>query len=136
MKPKLNCVSCEMVRACNSCLDIISQKKLYSTDINMLKWKPANEYYQMLPYYEVKHKPKQKNIDFESAREILMKEEYKIVVKRRFERIYNTMECKSYLKNEEIPVNKEIFVYGSKHVKADKVDNNILIGCDSDELYE
>ena len=44
-----------------------------------------------------------KNVDFQSAREILMKKDYKMVVKRRFERIYNMMECKSYMKNEDIP---------------------------------
>ena len=50
MKPKLNGLNCEMVRACKSCLNLISQKKTYSTDINMLKRKPANEYHQMLPH--------------------------------------------------------------------------------------
>ena len=46
------------------------------------------------------------------------------------------MESKSFLKNEENPENKEIFVYGFKHIKTDKVDNFFLIGCESDELYE
>ena len=46
------------------------------------------------------------------------------------------MDCKSYTKNEDIPENKEIFVYSFKHVKMDKVNNYILIGCESDELYE
>ena len=44
--------------------------------------------------------------------------------------------CKSYIEYEDIPENKEIFVYGFKHVKTDKFDNYILIGCKSDELYE
>ena len=35
------------------------------------------------------------------------------------------MECKSYLKNEDIPENKETFVYGLKHTKTDKIDNYI-----------
>ena len=52
-----------------------------------MKRKPPNDYHQMLPHYESKYKPKQNIIDFESAREILMEEEYKMVVKRRFERI-------------------------------------------------
>ena len=70
----------------------------------------------MFPCYEGKYEPKQNNIDFESARETLMKEDYEMVVKRRFERIYNMMECKSYRINEDISENKEIFVYGFKHI--------------------
>ena len=46
------------------------------------------------------------------------------------------MECRSYMKNEEIPENKNIFVYGFKHIKTDKNDNYILIGCESDDLFE
>ena len=46
-----------------------------------------------------------------------------MVVKRRFERIYNVMECKSYMKNEDIPENKETIIYGLKHIKTDKLDN-------------
>ena len=46
------------------------------------------------------------------------------------------MECKSYMKNEDNPENKQIFIYGFKHNKTDKVDNYILFGCKSDELYE
>ena len=45
-------------------------------------------------------------------------------------------ECKSYMKNENIPENKEKFIHGFKHIKTDKVDNYILIGCELDELYE
>ena len=77
IKPKMNCFNYEMKRACKLCLDLISQKKTYSTDINMLKRKPPNDYHQMLPYYDGKYEPKQNNIDFESAREILMKEDLK-----------------------------------------------------------
>ena len=102
----------------------------------MLKRKPPNEYHQMLPHYEGVYEPKQNNIDLESAREILMKEDFKMVVKRRFERINNMMECKSYIKKEDISENKEMFIYGFKHVKTDKIDNYILIGCESDELFE
>ena len=43
-----------MERACKSCLDLISQKKTYSTDNIVFKRNPANEYHQMLPYYERK----------------------------------------------------------------------------------
>ena len=46
------------------------------------------------------------------------------------------MEVISFTKYEENPENKEIFTYGFKHIKTDKVDNYILIGCESDELYE
>ena len=75
-----------MEKACKTCLDRLSRKKTYSTDINMLKRKPANDYYQTLPYCEGKPDPKQNNINFESAGDISMKEEYKMFVKRRFER--------------------------------------------------
>ena len=51
IKPKKNCFNCEMEKACKLCLDLISQKKTYSTDINMLKRKPSNEQHQMLPHY-------------------------------------------------------------------------------------
>ena len=46
------------------------------------------------------------------------------------------MECKSYMKNEDILENKEIFVYGFKHIKTDKIDSYIIIGCESDEINE
>ena len=49
----MNCFNCEMGRACKSCLDLISRKETYSTDINMLKRKPANENYQTLPHHEI-----------------------------------------------------------------------------------
>ena len=128
-------INCEVEKACKSCLDLISQKKTYSTDINMLKRKPPNKKHQMLPFYEGVYEPKQNNIDFESAKDILMKEDYKMVVKRRFEKINNMITCKSYIKYEDIPENKEIFIYGFKHIKTEKIDNYILIGCESDELY-
>ena len=79
-----------MERACISCLDLISQKKTSSTDNNLLTRKPY-EYHQMLPHYEGVYKPKPNIIDFESAREVLMEKDYKMIVKRRFERIYNLM---------------------------------------------
>ena len=136
IKPKKNCFHCEMERSCKSCLDLISQKKTYSTDFNMSKRKPPNEYHQMLPCYKGKYEAKQINIDFESAKNILMKEDYKLIEKRRFERINDMISFKSYIKYEDVSKNKEIFIYGFKHVKTDKVDNYILIGCDSDELFE
>ena len=126
-----------MERACKTCLDLISQKKTYSTDFNMLKRKPPNQYHLMFPHYEGKYDPKQNKIDFESAKKVLMKEDYKMIVKRRFERIYNMMlDCKSHTKNEDISENKDIFIYSFKHVKTDKIDNYTLIGSESDELFE
>ena len=136
IKPKMNCFNCEMEKACKSCLDLISQKKSYSTNINLLKRKPPNEQHQMLPHYVGKYEPKQNNIDFESAKEVLMKENDKMVEKRRFERINDMISYKSYIKYEDISENKEIFIYGFKHVKTDKIDNYILIGCESDEFFE
>ena len=125
-----------MERACNSCLDLISQKKTYSTQITMLKTIPPNENHQMLPHYEGNYESRQNNIEFESAKEILMEACKKMVRKRRFERIYNAIEAMTYTKYEDIPENREIFIYGFKHVKTNKVNNYILIGCESDELYE
>ena len=136
IKPKMNCFNCEMERACKSCLDLISQKKTYSTDINMLKRKPPNEKHEILPHYKGKYEPKQNNIDFKSAKEVLLKEDDKMIVKRRFERILKMMDCKSYTKNEDISEKKEIFIYGFNYAKTDKIDNYILIGCESDELFE
>ena len=101
IKPKMNCFYCEINKACKACLDLISQKKTYSTDINMLERKPPNQYHQMLPYYEGVYEPKPNNIYFESAREILMKEDYKMVEQRRFERINDMITHKSYIKYEE-----------------------------------
>ena len=87
----------------------------------------------MLPYYEGKNEPRQKNVNFESARKSFMEEEDKMVVRRRFDRINNMMECKSYIKHEE---NKGIIIYGFKHIETDKIDNYFLIGCQSDEIFE
>ena len=93
----------------------------------MVKRKPPNECHQMRPHYEGKYEPKQNNINFESAREILMSEDDKMLMKRRFQRINNMMECKSYTKND-LSENKEISVYGFKHIKTDQIDNYMLIG--------
>ena len=102
----------------------------------MLKRSLPKKYHQMHPHYEGKYEPKQNNIDFESVREVLMKEDYKMIVKRRFERIYNAIETMTFTKYEDISENKAIFVSGFKHVKTDKIDNYILIGRKSDELFE
>ena len=47
-----------------------------------------------------------------------MKEGYKMIVKRRFERIYNAIETMTFTKYEDIPENKEIVIYGFKHIKT------------------
>ena len=66
-----------------------------------------------------------------------MKEDNKMVIQRRFERTINKMlDFKSYIKYEDIPENKEINNYAFKHDKTDKIDNYVLIGCDSGELLE
>ena len=44
----------------------------------MIKRKPPNEHHQMLPHYEGEYKPKQKNIDFEYEKEVLLQ-----VIKKR-----------------------------------------------------
>ena len=59
-----------------------------------------------------------------------------MIEKRRFERMNDLITCKSYIKYEDIPENKEIFIYGLKHIKTDKIDNFILIGCESVVLIE
>ena len=102
----------------------------------MLKRKPSNEYYQMLPYYTGEFEDKRNNIDSESAKEASRTVEKPMIDKRRFERENGMITCKFYMKNEDIPENKEIFVYGFRHIKADKVDNFILFGCELDEIYE
>ena len=84
----------------------------------MVKRQPPNEYHQTLPLYEGVYKPKQNIIDFESAREVLMKEDYKIVMERHFERIYNIKECKSYMKNE-INIKKIIYLKIKRYLFMD-----------------
>ena len=111
-------------------------KKAYSTIFNMVEGKPANKIHRMVPQYEGKFEPKQNNIDFESGKEVLMDADEKTFGKRRFDRIYNAIETMTYRKYEDIPENKEIFIYGFQHIKTDKVDNYILIACELDESFE
>ena len=110
IKPKKNFFNCEMQRDCNFCLNLKSQMKTYSSDINMLKRKPANKYHQMLPFNIGEQEPKQNNNDFESAREILMTD-YRVIVERRFEMIYNAIETLTYTKYEDIPENKVVHLW-------------------------
>ena len=39
----MKCFNCEMERDCETCLDRISQKKTYSTDISVLERKPPKQ---------------------------------------------------------------------------------------------
>ena len=48
---KINCFECEVVKACRSCLNRITQIKYYSTEINKLKRLPENDFGHMLPHY-------------------------------------------------------------------------------------
>ena len=72
-KRKMNCFNCEMETDCKSCLDLIGQKKTYSTDNKMLKRKLANERYQMLPWFVGEYCSGQDTIHFESAKKNLVK---------------------------------------------------------------
>ena len=67
IKPKINCFNCDMSGACKSCLDLVSQKETYSTDINLLKRQPPNEKHQMLPYCIGEYEPRKNNIHSHSA---------------------------------------------------------------------
>ena len=88
-----------------------------------MKSKHENHYLQMLPHYIGECKFNQNNIDFEYARETLMKEHDKRVVKRRFERIKTMSACKLCNENEDFPENKEIFIDGFKHIKTNRIGN-------------
>ena len=110
-KRKMNCFICEMERSCNTCLGLRSRMKTYSVVINMLIKKPPNEYQQMLLWYVGFYTPRKIVINSETAKEHLLKQNGKMVVKGRFERMYVTMECKSYMINEDNAENKGIFVY-------------------------
>ena len=46
------------------------------------------------------------------------------------------MEVYCYTKYEDLPGNKDLFIYGFKNIKSDKIDNYILIGCDWREKFE
>ena len=59
-----------------------------------------------------------------------------MVEKIRFEKIYNAIDSTVCTKYEDVIENKEIFIYGLKLIKTDKVDSYISVGCESDELYE
>ena len=45
-----------------------------------------------------------------------MEADKKLVVKRRFGRIYSAIESMAHTKLEDIPENKELNIYGFKHI--------------------
>ena len=58
-----------MERACKPCLDLITQKETYSTQLDILKRNPLNEYQQLLPWYVGNFEPKTSIINFEAAKQ-------------------------------------------------------------------
>ena len=53
---------------------------------------------------------------------------------RHSEKINKMIACKSYMKHEDVPENKEIFVYRFKSNKTDVIGKYILKGFESGEL--
>ena len=99
----------------------------------MLERQSPSEKYEMLPWFVGDYTPRTSVNNFETAKKSLKEEDYKMVENRRFERINNMIESESCIKNEDIPENKETFVYGFKHIKT---DSYTLIRSKSDELNE
>ena len=64
----------------------------------------------MPPWFAGEYIPRQNTIGFESAREILIEKDDKMVVRRRFDRIYDMIEGNSHSQYEEVSENKEVFV--------------------------
>ena len=46
------------------------------------------------------------------------------------------VKSKTCIRKADFPENREILVHGFKHTKKDKTGNFILIGCESDKLFE
>ena len=59
-----------------------------------------------------------------------------MVVRTRFERIYNTIESIVYTEDQVFSESREVFIYGFKYKKTDKVNRYNLVGCESDELND
>ena len=78
-KPKLNCFNSERWRAFISCLDLVSQKKTSSTDINMLKRQPPNEKLEMFSWYVGNYTSRKTVINFGSAKEVSMNAEKEMI---------------------------------------------------------
>ena len=81
----------------------------------MLKRRPLGDLHQMIPWYVGEYTQVQNAIDFESARELLMEADKKLVQSRRCESIRNMMICISYMEYEKTPENNEIFHQGFKN---------------------
>ena len=82
IKPKMNCFNCKVDRTCESCLDLVSQRKTYTTDNNRLKREPANECHQMLAWYIGEYKPKTSSFNFEAVKAVLLTAEKPMIEKR------------------------------------------------------
>ena len=96
----------------------------------------------MLPHYVSEYELRQTKVDFYSAKEVSMEFNYKNGCEKtspediNWDRKFCTRNMKSYTKYEDFPENEKMFTYEFKHIKTDKIDNFILIGCESDESYE
>ena len=79
--PKMNCFIPGVARACDLCSGKMSQKKVYTTQINNLKRQPPNEYSQTIPNYITSGesiRPENNNFNFEIAN-VSMFEDRKMV---------------------------------------------------------
>ena len=65
----------------------------------------------MPQWYVGKNTPKTNNKAFEDAKEVIITAEKPMIENRRFERRNVLIACKSYNKNEDIPENKEFFLW-------------------------
>ena len=65
-----------------------------------------------------------------------MNNDKEMIDKRRFQKINNTIACKSYMKQGDVPENKDTFVYGFEHIETDKTDNHILVARKSDYFFK
>ena len=111
IKPKMNWFNCQMKRAFKSCLDPVNQEKTYSTDLSELKRHPPNEKHQILLWYVGEYKPKTSNLNFMAGKEFLICAGKPKIEIRRFETINDMIECKSYMKNEDVrDLNRYLFV--------------------------
>ena len=82
----------------------------------------------MLPWHVGEYKPKTSNINFEAQKKVLLTAEEPVIENKRSERINNLIACKWYIENADLLENNQIFFYGFKHIKTEKIDNYILIG--------
>ena len=127
----------DMERACKSCLDLISPKKTYSTDIIMLKRKPPNEYHQMLPHYEGEYKPNKVILILNLQEKLWWKKKLKKLwedVSRGYITrwsVNRTWKTKIYLKTKRF-----LFMYSNMSKQIKSITIITIIGCETEELYE